>query len=106
MLLGRLRPVDAETGNGIPVKNLHTIDIPANTLMAYNADDPEMLTAYRVVQQQRNPRDFNRIRIKQELFFDFKNERLYSLVRSVILMQFVRLPYGMIIGQYPFCRLE
>jgi hypothetical protein len=79
--------VNAETGNGIPVKNLHTIDMPADTLMAYDADDPEKLTAYRVVQQQRTPRDFNCIRIEQDLYFDFKNERLYSVIRSVTLLE-------------------
>jgi hypothetical protein len=81
--------------------------MPADTLMAYDADDPEKLTAYRVVQQQRNPRDFSRIRIKQDLYFDFKNERLYSVIRSVTLLETI---YGnnrkTVIGLKPFCRLE
>jgi hypothetical protein len=107
ILLGRFRPVNAETGKLIPVKNLLTIDMPADTLMAYDAEDPEKLTAYRVVQLQRNPRDFNRIRIKQDLYFDFKNERLYSVIRSVTLLETI---YGnnrkTVIGWKPFCRLE
>jgi len=107
ILLGRLRPVDVQAGKMIPVKKLLTIGMPADTLPSFDADDPEKLTAYRVVQQQRNPRDFNRIRIKQDLYFDFKNERLYSVIRSVTLLETV---YGRnsktVIGWTPFCRLE
>lgn len=107
ILLGRLRPVDAQTGKPIPVKKLLTIGMPADTLMAFDADDPEKLTAYRVIQKQRNPRDFNRIRIKQELYFDFKNERLYSVIKSATLMMVIYAYDGKTVrGTAPFCRLE
>lgn len=107
ILLGRLRPVDVQTGKAIPVKKLLTIDMPADTTMSYDVDDPDKLSAYRVVQKQKNPRDFNRIRIKQELYFDFKNERMYSVLKSFTLMQVFYLPDGKTVrGVAPFCRLE
>lgn len=106
ILKGRLKAVNAETGKIIPALKITTTGMPADTVNVYDVDDPDKITARRVVHSERNPRDFNRIRIKQDLYFDFKNERLYSVVRSVILLQVARLQNGMIRGQYVFCRLE
>lgn len=107
ILLGRLRPIDVGTGNPIPVKELLTMGMPADTTVVYDVDEPGKVMTYRVVQQQRNPRDFNRIRIKQELYFDFRNEKLYSVVRSVTLLRaFYSLDGRTLRGLAPFCRLE
>lgn len=107
ILLGKLKPVDVETGKSIPVRHLLTIGMPADTVVVYDPDDKDKIISYRVLQQQRNPRDFNRIRIKQELYFDFKNERLYSVIKSVTLMKVFYAPDGKTIrGTAPFCRLE
>lgn len=106
ILKGNLKPVETESGKLIPVKTFLTRGLPSDTVAAYDIDDPSKIIAYRVVQAERSSRDFNRIRIKQDLYFDFKNERLYSIVRSVILLQVLRLPGGMIRGQFLFCRLE
>lgn len=107
MLKGRLKAVDIETGKLIPAKKILTMGMAADTMVVYDIIDPTKITAYRVVQQERNPRDFNRIRIKQDLYFDFKNERLYSVVKSVTLLQVYYLPDGMTVrGIAPFCRLE
>ena len=105
MLKGNIRPVEVETGEPIPVKDLLTWGMPADTMVVYDPDDPSRVTAYKVLQQERSSRNFNRLRIKQDLYFDFKNERLYSVIRSVKLMQVARLPNGMIRGQYAFSRL-
>lgn len=107
MLKGRLKAVDIETGKPIPAKKILTMGMAADTMVVYDIIDPTKITAYRVVQQERNPWDFNRIRIKQDLYFDFKNERLYSVVKSVTLLQVYYLPDGMTVrGIAPFCRLE
>lgn len=107
ILLGKLKPVDVETGKSIPVRHLLTIGMPADTVVAYDPDDQDKILSYRVQQQQRNPRDFNRIRIKQDLYFDFRNERLYSVVKSVTLLQvFYALDGKTIRGLAPFCSLE
>lgn len=106
MLKGRLKAMDIETGKFIPAKKILTIGMSADTMAVYDINDPSKIAAYRVLQQERNPRDFNRIRIRQDLYFDFKNEILYSVVRSVILMQVVRMYDGTIRGSYAFCRLE
>lgn len=106
ILKGRLKAVDIETGKIIPAKKLMTLGMSADTVGVYDINDPTRITAYKVVQEERSSSDFNRIRIKQDLYFDFKNERLYSVVRAVTLMQIIKLPDGTIRGQLAFCRLE
>lgn len=106
LLKGRLRAIDIETNKLIPVKKLLTMGMPADTMVVYDIEDPSKVLEYKVLQSERSSTDFCRIRIKQDLYFDFKNERLYSIVRSVTLMQVVRMYDGTIRGQYPFCRLE
>ncbi|HUR67084.1 MAG TPA: hypothetical protein VMZ03_12110 [Chitinophagaceae bacterium] len=76
ILKGNLKPVEAESGKVIPVKTLLTRGLPADTVGVYDIDDPSKIVEYRVVQSERSSREFNRIRIKQDLYFDFKHERL------------------------------
>ena len=106
ILKGNLKPVDIESGKPMPVKKFLTWKMPADTMAVTDPDDPSKITAYKVVQAERSSRELNRIRIKQDLYFDFKNERLYSVVRSVTLMEVVKFYDGSIRGQYAFCRLE
>lgn len=106
MLSGRQKAIDIETGKIMPVKKILTIGMPADTVAVFDSEVPNKLIGYKVLQQERDSRDFCRYRIIQDLYFDFINERLYSVVKEVILMQMARLPNGMISGQYPFCRLE
>jgi len=107
ILKGNLRPVDPETGQPILVKEFLTRGMPADTVLALDPDQPDKVLAYKVLQSERSSRSLNRIRIKQDLYFDFKNERLYSVVRSVTLMIAVMGIDGKTIrGQYAFCRLE
>lgn len=107
LLKGRLRAFDIETNKLIPVKKLLTIGMPADTAAVYDINDPSKVTEYRVLQAERSSTDFCRIRIKQELYFDFKNERLYSVVKSVTLMQAFYLPDGITFrGVAPFCGLQ
>lgn len=106
ILKGNLKPIDIETSKQIPVKKFLTWKMPADTMAVYDINDPSKITAYKVVQAERSSRELNRIRIKQDFYFDFKNERLYSIIRSVTLMQVARSYDGTIRGQYPYCRLE
>lgn len=106
VLKGRLKPVEMETGKPIPAKKFLTWGMSADTMAVYDVNDPSKITEYRVVQAERSSREFNRIRITQDLYFDFKNERLYSIIRSVMLMLPVRFYDGTIRGYIPFCRLE
>jgi hypothetical protein len=101
-----LKPVELETGKPIPAKKFLTWNMPADTMAVYDIEDPSKIREYRVVQQERSSREFTRIRIKQDLYFDFKNERLYSVIRSVILVLPVRSYDGTIRGYVSFCRLE
>ena len=106
ILKGNLKPIDIETGKPMPVKKFLTWKMPADTMAVYDINDPSKISAYKVVQAERNPRDFNCIRIKQDFYFDFKNERLYSVIRSVTLMQEVKSYGGISLGYAAFCRLE
>jgi hypothetical protein len=106
ILKGNLKPVEAENGKLIPVKTFLTRGLPSDTVAVVDVNDPSKIVEYRVVQAERSSREFNHIRIKQDLYFDFKNERLYSVVRSVSLMQVHRTYDGTIRGYSVFCRLQ
>ncbi len=105
ILKGNLKPIDIETGKPMPVKKFLTWKMPADTMAVYDVDDISKVTAYKVVHAERNPRDFNRLRIKQDLYFDFKNERLYSVIRSVIIMMPVKSYDGNIRGYMQYCKI-
>lgn len=106
VLKGRLRPIGVETGQPIPVKKFLTWQMPADTMAVYDVNDPSKILGYKVVQAERSSREFSRMRIKQDLYFDFTNERLYAVIRSVILMLPVKMYDGTIRGYIAFCRLE
>lgn len=107
MLKGRLKAMEIETGKVIPVKKILSMGMSADTMAVYDINDPSKISAFQVVQRERNPRDFNRIRIKQDLYFDFTNERLYSVIRSVQIMQvFYAMDGHTIRGISPFCRIS
>lgn len=107
ILKGRLKPIDIESGKPIPANKFLTWKMPADTIPVYDVNDISKLVRYQVVQSERNSREFNRIRIKQDLYFDFANERLYSVIRSVILIQVFYMTDGKTVrGKAPFCRLE
>lgn len=104
VLKGNIKPVDFQTGKPMTVKKFLTWQMPADTVA--DIGDEGQITKYRVVQQERSSSDFSRLRIKQDLYFDFKNERLYSVIRSVIIMLPVKSYDGSIRGYTPYCRLE
>ena len=105
VLKGKLKPVDSETGKLISVNKFLTWKMPADTMAVYDVEDPSKITEYRVVQAERSSREFSRLRIKQDLYFDFKNERLYSVVRSVTIMLLIRSYSGIELGYTPFCKI-
>ena len=104
VLKGNIKPIDIESGKPMPVKKFLTWKMPVDTMAVYN--DNGEVSSYKVVQQERSSSDFSRLRIKQDLYFDFKNERLYSVVRSVVIMVAVRSYDGSIRGYMPYFRLE
>lgn len=105
ILKGRIRPIDIETGKPMPVKKILTWKMPADTMPVFDINDPSKLIEYRVLQQERSSSEFSRLRIKQDLYFDFKNERLYSVIRSVIIMLPVKSYDGSIRGYMQYCKI-
>lgn len=98
-----IKPVEIESGKPIPAKKFLIWNMPVDTIPAYN--DNNEVTGYRVVQQARNSKEFSRFRIKQDFYFDFKNEKLYSVIRSVVIILPVRLYDGTIRGYAQYCRI-
>ena len=105
VLKGRLKPIDIETGKPMPVNKFLTWKMPSDTMPVYDLNDPTKITEYRVVQQERSSSEFSCLRIKQDLYFDFKNERLYSVIRSVIIMLPFKSNDGSIRGYTPYCKI-
>jgi hypothetical protein len=105
ILEGTIKPIDIETGKQIPVKKFLTWEMPTDTLAVYDINDPSKITEYRVVQAERSSSEFSRLRIKQDIYFDFKNERLYSVIRSVIILMPVKSYDGSIRGYMQYCKI-
>lgn len=105
ILKGNIKPVEFESGKLIPSEKILSWEMPSDTVPVYDYKDPTKLTEYRVIHLERSSTDFSRLRIRQDLYFDFKNERLYSVVRSVVIMLPVRSFDGSIRGYIPYCRI-
>jgi hypothetical protein len=105
VLKGRIKPIDVETNKPMPVKKILTWKMPADTMAVYAGDDPSIITEYKVIQAERSSGEFSRLRIKQDLYFDFKNERLYSVIRSVFIMLPVKSYDGNIRGYMQYCKI-
>jgi hypothetical protein len=105
VLKGRIRPIDIETNKPIAVKNFLTWNMPADTMPLFDPVDPTKISGYQVVQSERSSSEFNRLRIKQDLYFDFKNERLYSVIKSVIIMMPVKSYDGSLRGYMQYCKI-
>ncbi len=103
VLNGIIKPVEIENGKPIPAKNFLNWNMPADTIPSYN--DNNEVTGYRAVQQVRSAKEFSCFRIRQDFYFDFKNEKLYSVIRSIIIILPVRFYDGTIRGYAPFCRI-
>ncbi len=105
VLKGRIKAIDIETNKPISVKKFLTWQMPADTMAVYDINDPSKITEYRIVQAERSSGEFSRLRVKQDLYFDFKKERLYSVIRSIIIMMPVRFYDGSIRGYASYCRI-
>ena len=104
---GKLKAMDYETGETIPYKDFLTWKIAADTLQVYDTAGSAEVFRLAVVKKPRDPDKLGRIRITQEQWFDFRNEKLISVILSVVMMEAVRTPDGQdIIGWKAFCRLE
>lgn len=105
ILKRRIKPIDIESGKLMPVNKFLTWKMPSDTMAVYDINDISKITAYRVVQSERSSSEFSHLRIKQDLYFDFKNERLYSVIRWVIIMLPVKSYDGRIRGYMQYCKI-
>jgi hypothetical protein len=103
---GKIKATDYETGETISEKDFLTWKMSADTVPVYDIADPSKYVRHEVVKISRNPDQLDHIRIVQEHWFDFKKEKLYSVVKEVMIMEEIYSRDGKkIIGWKPFCRL-
>jgi hypothetical protein len=104
---GNIKAFDYETGEQIQYNNFLTWKMATDTIPVYDINDPAKLDRMEVVQKSRVPESLSRIRIEQEHWFDFKTEKLYSVIKSIILIEAIYLPDGNTIRGYrPFCEIK
>lgn len=100
---GKIKMTDYETRELIAANDLLTWKMNTDTIPVYDIMDPTKLDRYEVVKTSRNPDKLGRLRIIQDHWFDFKNEKLYSEIKEVILMEAVMSVGNTLIGYRPFC---
>lgn len=103
ILKGIIKPVEIVNGKLIPAKKFLNWNMPVDTISAYN--DNGEVTGYRTVQQERKISDLTHLLIKQDLYFDFKNEKLYSHIKWIELIEEIHTSSGHTLGYRPFCRI-
>jgi hypothetical protein len=100
---GKLKAYDPDSGTLIPVDELLTWKSPIDTVMMVDDSGKESWMMSKKVHQ---PSDFKKLRLVQEWWFDFKQERLYSEVKKVIILRNIYDPYGEYLGQLPFIEVR
>ncbi|HYC39412.1 MAG TPA: hypothetical protein VEB63_02915 [Chitinophagaceae bacterium] len=100
---GRLEVTGAEGSENIPVTEFLTWDMPVDTLVEY---DGAGNARWKTVRKERSLNAEYRFRIEQDFYFNAANEKLYSRVKSVLLMEPIFLPNGQLRGYRPLYRLE
>jgi hypothetical protein len=101
---GKLFAEDPETGKKITYVELLTHNMPADTVEVLDID--MTVSSYQVVQRELDPSDIAAIRLEQDWYFDIKSEKLFSEVRSVLLMMKVNGPDGTLLGVRPFVKVR
>jgi hypothetical protein len=102
--IGNLLAFDPDTKERIPYKKLLTWKLPADTMVSTNGKWE--VTEYQVVQKELQPDDFGALKILIKWYFDFKNEKLYSEIGSVMLMRKLYSGDGIYLGLTPFCNIR
>lgn len=100
---GKVTAHDPDTDKRIGYSDLLTWNMPYDTVVVYDLD---MNVTHQVVQQVLDASDFRSIRLEQDWYFDFKTQRLFSEVRSALLLVDVLAPNGELRGVRPFVRLR
>ncbi|MFL5786897.1 MAG: hypothetical protein ACJ748_02500 [Flavisolibacter sp.] len=100
---GTIKASDPNSGQIIPPHNLLKWNILADTLMVRTADGNDK----RIINQRyRKPEDLPLLKITEEFSFDFKTEKLYTVIGSVTLYERIKSPNGSIIGYKALCKLK
>ncbi len=101
---GKIKAIDPQTGKGIPGKKFSTWGMSKILVPVYN--EYGNVTGNKEVTMERNPNALSQIRIQQDWYFDFKNEKLFSRIKMVELIQDVITSTGVFIGTTAFCRFN
>lgn len=100
---GKLKAFDYETNVLIPPGELYSWNAPVDTVFIQDKDGRySQKTVVRLTKLS----DLCRFRITQKLYFDIANEKLYSVIESVVLMKAIYTHSGTLIGYKPFAKLQ
>jgi hypothetical protein len=100
---GKLHAYDYETNTLIPPGELLSWKAPVDTVVT---EDKDGRYSQKTVIRLTKPKDLCRFRIFQRLYFDVTNEKLYSVIESIILMQAMYSVSGTLMGYKPFAKLQ
>jgi len=101
---GKIKAWDFNKGKLIPAKQFSSWGTPRFLVPKFDQNG-EQVSATEVA-QERNPDSISQIRIQQEWYFDFKNEKLYSRIKWIDLVEKVYTSTGIFLGTTPFCRIR
>ncbi len=101
---GKIKAYDTRTGKLIPGKKFSSWGMQKFLVQDY--DSSGEVKGTREVLYERNPDSLSQIRIRQDLYFDFKNEKLYSRIKWIELVEDVYTSQGIMLGSAAFCRIR
>lgn len=100
---GKLKAFDYERNVLVPLGELYSWDAPVDTVFT---EDKDGRYSQKTVIRLTKPSDLCRFRITQKLYFDITEEKLYSVIESVVLMKAIYSQAGTLIGYKPFVKLQ
>lgn len=100
---GRVKAHEPESGKIIPADKFLTWNMPVDTVLVTDNDK----VRYELVQNSLDLNSIHDIRIQQEWYFNFKNEKLYSRIKSVELYKRIYFNDGVTLrGTMLLCRIN
>lgn len=89
---GKVKAYDSQTNEAIPGDKFLQWRMPVDTAMVQNPNGGS--AEIKTIQASINLQDLTRIRVQEDWYFDAKNERLYSEIKTVTLMRRVNTTAG------------
>jgi len=102
---GKIKAYDPQSGKLIPAKKITTWRMGKDSISVPVFDSNGNIKGSMAISRERNPNSLSQIRVQQEWYFDFKNEKLYSRIKWVELLEEIYTSTGIDLGTVSFCRI-